>query len=135
MAIVNKVCTDLNLRKNRINTDTENSKASLHKRIAPSIEKWIGGFAHSKFIVADSFHATVFAILFNKPFITIANKERGLARFMSLLQMVGLENRLVFDSKEVDDNLITSTIEWNEVNKRLANKRTESLTFLKNSLA
>ena len=54
---------------------------------------------------------------------------------MSLLQMVGLENRLVFDSKEVDDNLIISTIEWNEVNKRLANKRTESLTFLKNSLA
>lgn len=134
MAIVRQVCSELNLQGNRVNTETENPSAPIKQRVAPSIEKWIGGFAHSKFIIADSFHATVFAILFNKPFITIANTERGLARFLSLLSMVGLERRLVFSIDDLTADLINEEIEWNSVNERLSHKRQLSIDFLHNNL-
>lgn len=134
MAIVRQVCSELNLQGNRVNTETENPSAPIKQRVAPSIEKWIGGFAHSKFIIADSFHATVFAILFNKPFITIANTGRGLARFLSLLSMVGLERRLVFSIDDLTADLINEEIEWNSVNERLSHKRQLSIDFLHNNL-
>lgn len=134
MAIVDQVCNTLGLTPQRINTETENANAPLRERVAPSIEKWIGGFAHSKFIIADSFHATVFAILFNKPFITIANTGRGLARFLSLLSMMGLERRLLYSIDDLTADLINEEIDWNSVNERLSHKRQLSIDFLHNNL-
>ena len=134
MAIVNKVCSVLNLQNNRINTETENGNAPLYERVAPSIEKWISGFAHSKFIITDSFHATVFAIIFNRPFITIANAGRGLTRFLSLLEMVGLEHRMVFNSEDITEDLLYEQIDWKSVNDKLKDKRQLSINFLYKSL-
>jgi len=67
----------------------------------------------AQFVVTDSFHGTVFSILFNKPFIAIANKERGLTRFTSLLKLFHLEDRLFFSSEDfVPENL--KEINWNQ---------------------
>ena len=134
MQIINKVCEKLQLTPFRVNTETENHKARLEDRIAPSIEKWIGGFAESSFIVADSFHATVFAILFNKPFITIANPKRGLARFESLLNIFGLKDRIVSSLSQLDGQLFNSSIDWNNVNELLTIQRKKSVDFLNSSL-
>ena len=65
------------------------------KIVQPSVEQWLRGFYDAKFIITDSFHACVFSILFNKPFIVIGNEKRGLSRFKSLLKMIGQEYRLV----------------------------------------
>lgn len=64
--------------------------------IFPSIEEWFSSFANADFIVTDSFHGCVFSIINHKPFIAIANKDRGLERFSSLLGTFGLTDRLIF---------------------------------------
>lgn len=130
LSIVKAVCDSLGLKPHRVNTETENSNAPVNLRIAPSIEKWIDGFARSKFIIADSFHATVFAILFNKPFITIANTGRGLSRFESILGKLGLRNRLIFKADDLTENLITGSVDWELVNSCLRQERSRSLKFL-----
>lgn len=130
MQIVEKICNVLNLTAQRINTETENNRANIKERIAPSIEKWMMGFTNSKFIVADSFHATVFAIIFNKPFITIANRGRGIARFESLLTMFGLENRLIAEIGQVTPDLVRQSIDWDKVNETMAAKQSASLDYL-----
>lgn len=98
------------------------------------IETWLEAFATTDFVLTDSFHGTAFAINFNKPFIAFGSKERGQARFLSLLKMFGLENRLV-DNLEDAIRVCNEPIDWNDVNTRLAQYRKDSLDYLKNALA
>ena len=110
-------------------------KKTARERIAPSIEEWISGIANSEFVLVDSFHATVFCILFHKNFITIGNEARGLSRFTSLLKMVGLENRLLNSKEPLTESLIKERIDWAKVDEKLASMRESSICFLKNSFS
>lgn len=58
-----------------------NSNASL------SISEWLAMFRDASYVVTDSFHGTVFSIIFGKEFKCLYNKSRGSARFDSLLKL------------------------------------------------
>ncbi|MDV7187792.1 polysaccharide pyruvyl transferase family protein [Lutibacter sp. TH_r2] len=103
------------------------------KGIYPSIEQWLKSFYDAEFVVTDSFHGTIFAIIFNKPFITVANKERGMARFESLLKDLGLADRLINQPGEINKGLIYARINWNTVNKEIDMFRQKGIEFLKNN--
>ncbi len=105
---------------------------SFEERIKIAIDRFIQAFYDAEFVVTDSFHGCVFSIIFNKPFIAIANEERGLARFTSLLKMFGLESRLTtnHDYKKI----ASEPIDWDNVNTRLKEWQISSMTFLKNAL-
>lgn len=60
---------------------------SAGKNASLRIEDWLAIFFDSSFVVTDSFHGTVFSIIFGKEFICLANKERGNARIDSLLRL------------------------------------------------
>lgn len=100
----------------------------------PSIESWLKSFYNADFIITDSFHGTVFSIIFNKPFVSIKNKERGNSRFESLLKVFELEDRLV----DVDDNhieeVIRQEINYTKINLILNELREYSKSWLLNSL-
>ena len=131
MEIIKKVCSKLNIIPYRINA----SHAKKTKDwIEPGIEKWLEGILKSKFVVTDSFHATVFSIIFNKPFITIINISRGSSRIKSLLSMFGLENRMISSITQVSDNLLYETINWDIVNKIIEMEKDKSLNWLKKAL-
>jgi polysaccharide pyruvyl transferase WcaK-like protein len=100
----------------------------------PSVEKWIQAFYEARFIVTDSFHGTIFSILFNKPFIAIGNSARGMARFESLLLQFGLEKRLVESRNEVTRQLIEEKIDWDSVNRLREQYAEEGRVFIKNAL-
>lgn len=103
--------------------------------VYPSPAKWLKGFQDAKFVVTDSFHGTVFSILFNIPFISIGNKDRGMARFESLLKMFGLEDRLVSNIDNFDINrLEQNQIDWNLVNCTIEKERKKAIVFLQNNL-
>ncbi len=106
-----------------------------NERIAPAIEDWLSGIANSELVLVDSFHATVFCILFRRNFITIGNKERGLSRFTSLLKIVGLEERLITEGDKVSEDIINSSIDWDQVENKLKSKRANSMEFLLKLLA
>ena len=111
----------------QFNTGAENPNLPLNERIAPSIQEWISGIANSDFVVTDSFHGCVFSIIFNKPFIIYANKDRGLNRFTSLLGSLGLMDRMVFTAEEIAKRKIDDKINWTEINIRLDSLRNNSL--------
>ncbi|MGB3725032.1 MAG: polysaccharide pyruvyl transferase family protein [Glaciecola sp.] len=98
--------------------------------VFPPIEEWINGFIHADFVITDSFHGTVFAILFNKPFFAIGNTKRGLSRFSSLLNNFKLNERLILEPKKFEMEKLTDDINWEYVNSRLAQERERSLAFL-----
>ena len=97
----------------------------------PPVENWLRAFRDAEIVITDSFHACVFSILFNKPFLCIGNDFRGLARIESLLGQFGLMDRLVsIDS----DHIPSSDIDWTRVNAIVDEKRAESLDFLHRAL-
>ena len=74
------------------------------------IEDWLQQFEEADYVVTDSFHGSVFSIIFGKEFIAYANKDRGMARFTSLLNMFGLEERLVCSLEDYITNDVSSSI-------------------------
>ena len=101
--------------------------------IVPAPTKWLRAFMDAEMIFTDSFHGCVFSIIFNKPFWVIGNKERGNARFDSLLKQFNLENRR-FDISEIDNIDLTQPIDWKKVNTIKKEWQEKSLNFLKENL-
>ena len=99
-----------------------------------TIEEWLLGFEKAKFAVVDSFHGCVFSILFHVPFIVIANKERGLTRFDSLLSLFGLEKRLISSPEDFSEAVLLQPIDWVSVDAILESERKKSISFLQRYL-
>ncbi len=67
----------------------------------PPVEEWLASFANAEFVLTDSFHGMVFSIVFEKPFLVVVNKERGAARFESLLSRFGMLERMIETSSAI----------------------------------
>lgn len=97
------------------------------------VEEWISAYSKAKFVLTDSFHGTVFCIIFNVPFLCVS--PVAIARFKSLLKVYGLEDRLVMKASEVTRELLDKPIDWENVNRVRQELKIKSLDYLKKSLA
>ena len=116
-----------------VNSRYEDPDAPLEERIQQPVEKWLLAFYDAEFVITDSFHACVFSIIFNKPFIVYGNKERGMTRFESLLKIFGLENRLVSTKKDAIKTA-NEPIDWKKVNTIHSQWKEKSIAFLSENL-
>lgn len=57
-----------------------------------TVPEWLAMFRDASYVVTDSFHGTVFSIIFGKEFKCIYNEERGATRFESLLNLYNSGN-------------------------------------------
>lgn len=132
--IIKQIADQLGFHPFSINAETENPIVPFDWRIQPPVEEWLQGFSKAKFVVTDSFHACIFSIIFNKPFICLGNEQRGLSRFHSLLSMFSLQKQFV-DLKDFDiENVLNSVIDWNIVNEKICDKRLLSYQFLNSNI-
>ena len=101
------------------------------------VEGWLKAFAQASFVITDSFHGCVFSIIHSKPFIAIANRERGIDRFTSLLGYFGLMDRLIFSLEEYQQkrSSLLTPIDYVPIVQKHEEARTASLTFLREALA
>ena len=129
--LISKICKTYGWEFYRVNcvVDEHEVNTPIEQRIQPPVEEWLQAFRDANFIVTDSFHATVFSILFNKRFLVYANEKRGLARFISLLEMFGLENRIITHSNQLSKQLFTP-IDFDAVNEKLDILRKVSYEYI-----
>ena len=114
----------------------QHNKHTVNSEKIPSIESWIKGFADADFVVTDSFHGTVFSIIFNKPFISLVNVSRGASRFESILGEFDLMQRLASDfDQQYIEALIEEAIAYDGVNQKLDALRSHSKEVLKKALS
>ena len=131
--IIKNISREKGLTPFHVNSKYEDSDAPLEERIQQPVEKWLRAFYDAEFVITDSFHACVFSIIFNKPFIVYGNRERGMARFESLLKIFGLEDRMT-SNKEEAIKAINRTIDWMSVNAIHSQWKEKSMTFLTENL-
>lgn len=97
-----------------------------------SPEEWLSMIAHASIVITDSFHGTIFSILFHKEFLTIVNKSRGRTRFTSLLTPLRLESRMG-DLSQLQ-SIQQFLVDWEEVDNVLNDQRKKSMDFLTKAL-
>ena len=121
------------VQKNISAKNIHHLKGFNNKKTIYTIPEWIASFIFAETVVTDSFHGMVFSIIFEKDFIVIGNKDRGLDRFLSLLNLLKLEDRLIFNIEDLNDKKLKE-IDYESVNKILDENRELSLNFLWSSL-
>lgn len=113
--------------------NTNHLKGFNRSSITCTVPQWLASFAYADVLVTDSFHGMVFSIIFEKNFVVIGNHSRGLDRFTSLLALLGLEDRLVFEFDDIKDKKLDN-IDYEVVNKILDKNKKISLDFLVSAL-
>ena len=92
--------------------------------------------SRAAYVCTDSFHCTVFSILFHRQFMTFYRFAEGSktgrnSRINSLFDLFELQERLY----KGDINKITNPIDYNSVDEKLSEMRKESIYFLNECLA
>ena len=93
--VIEKLSTTYSLKPRRIYLS--------ESYVYPSVEDWLSAFSDADFIFTDSFHGCVFSLIFRKPFIAYGNIERGLSRFISLLNIFKQGHRLIKSAADIND--------------------------------
>jgi 2-succinyl-5-enolpyruvyl-6-hydroxy-3-cyclohexene-1-carboxylate synthase len=94
-----------------------------------SPEEFLWYVKNAAYVVTNSFHGTVFSVLFRKRFATILHKETG-NRVSELLDKLGLSERYTEETEAVD-GIVDLPIEWDTAEKALETLRAESVRYLK----
>ena len=97
--------------------------------------------SEAEYVVTDSFHCSVFSILFHKKFLTFyrlnpTDKKSSHSRIESLLGLMGIEKHAAKDISDLDIlfSTIKEDINWKCVDKELNKLRKISMDFLCNAL-
>lgn len=93
--------------------------------------EWLRAIHDSEFVVTDSFHGVVFSIIFRKQFyyiITSDTVRKRLSRLETLLDSLGISDRLIDNVEKCD---FSARIDYVEVNEKLDSLRQRSLSVLK----
>ena len=103
-----------------INDRNRTNYANIQVNDAGPIE-FIHLIANAEMVVADSFHATAFSIIFNKDF-HVFYRFPNISRMEDLLNSLGIKDRL--------NSFCFGEIEWNAVNVKMERMRNDSMDFL-----
>ena len=93
------------------------------------VEDFLSAIYSAKYVITNSFHATVFSTLFSKQFCSYAVSRTG-TRVSDYLKEVGLENCQVIDLSQKEYTFV-SDIDWDNVNSRIEFRRKESINYIK----
>ncbi len=99
-----------------------------HLKWCPAVEGFLGLIKHARYVIADSFHATVFSIIFEKQFVSIA-PEVASSRLSSILKLMGISERLI--SHYTDTSLMETPIDYRQVKALLAKEQQKSMDYLR----
>ena len=108
--------------------DTTDTKIPL------SVNEWLSSIANCDIVVTNSFHATVFSILFHKNFIVLPVDGKDMNdRITTLLDSVGLSRHFCMNKEDVE-NCIIDKIDWKSVDECVAKIKNMSSKWLVNCI-
>ena len=72
-------------------------------------------------VITDSYHGLCFSLIFNKKYLCICNRMRGLERFNSLKKILQLDSRCFVDEEVDADNIEYKIFEedWGKINSKI----------------
>lgn len=134
---VNKLSEETGLPVKVIPVFAQNLKRGFHVVNGVGPAEFLGLVSNADFICTDSFHGTVFSILYEKPFYTyerFSNKDRNSqnSRIYNLLNTAGLEDRLIKDKTKLNGDPLNC--KFQDAKRRLESEKKKSINYLENAL-
>ncbi len=96
------------------------------------IETWLSLIYSAKGVITNSFHGTIFSILFHVPFLVVLKTMNNVGmndRFFSMLYRLNLSNRITTE-KCCNFSILDEPIDWNIVDKKLKKYQKEGFDYL-----
>ena len=90
-------------------------KGKLYSTAGP--REFLGLIQHASYVVTNSFHGTVFSIIFNKPFYTVLNENNRNSRLTTLTKKLGLRHRLVDCEFSMPAQISSMNIDYSIINQ------------------
>jgi hypothetical protein len=114
--------------------DSQNSKRSIKNLLTKpkTIPEWLVTYANANCIFTNSFHGTIFAILFNKPFLFLPIKGSAAKlnnRVENLLQKLNLMERIWNPNFSIEEQM-NRKIDWGQVNVIVEQWRNDSTEWM-----
>ena len=104
---------------------------SGHRTIYSADPKdFVSLIGNAEYVITDSFHGTVFSLMFHKRFVTIPHKTRN-GRIYGLLDSCDMLDRLTFG---FDRKLMTQEIDWKNVDNCLNGLKEKSDCFIREAI-
>ena len=95
------------------------------------VQEFLYGIINCKAVITDSFHGTVFSIIFNKPFISFQSSNID-SRFNSLDEIFKIRNRIVNSDSFPSISLLNQPLFINKA--KLISLKKQSINYLKRNL-
>lgn len=134
---VNNAAKILGKKKNLSVIDGNGMPNSINKRneksvvIGPSEFLWY--IRNAEYVITNSFHGTVFSVIFEKKFVAIPHSKTG-NRVIELLERIGLIDRCINCGNVVLD-IIDSDIDYDLCNEKIKKIVEESQNYIMDSIA
>lgn len=134
LEVARKVAKERGLKIVRICRDAypEHSGDDVEEILTAGPSDFVGLISKADFVVTNSFHGTVFAINFSKPFYSIIKSHHSTnSRLTSILKRLNLGNRILFEGSPIPE---ISDIDFAIPSEKLDEERVHSLDYLENAL-
>ena len=94
-----------------------------------------GYFQNADYIVTDTFHGTIFSMLFHKPVAVFSRSPQDVDysnenKLLDLVERLGIESQLVQEPSELEDVLLHE-IDYNRIDTLRQKERIRTINYLK----
>lgn len=96
--------------------------------VSGTIENFLSYFDSAEYIITNTFHGTVFSILFNKSFVSLDYNKNKVTELMCGFE---LSKRLISCNVSA---VLEQRIDYSRINKQIIKMRNESMQFLRKEL-
>jgi hypothetical protein len=95
--------------------------------------EFLGLIEGASYVITNSFHGTVFSILYGRPFVSLLHSDTG-SRVVDLLTELGLQSHILYDVADFHDFSMFRFENLEEVQNRIESLKKASKDFLAESL-
>lgn len=101
------------------------------KNIPASPFEFLNLIRNAKYVITDTFHGTIFSILYNKQFITYSGNN---IKINNLLEDFNIQNRDIYKANKNIEKILKQDLNYETIEKTIEDKKQESLKFLKDNI-
>lgn len=116
---------------NRVKKDIQEEGVNVIFDCSP--QQFLTWIHNADYVITNSFHGTVFSILFERPFLSELETRGGFNnRVWELLRMLGIQRRILDKVPGVNDGVTPDEpIDWKQVKTKMQEQRKLSVDYLK----
>jgi len=136
--LVKRICDSMGLEHRSIpSTLSEYMKEERLGIVGHGPYEFVNLYLNANFIVTNTYHGLIFALIFHKPFIVLKRDDSGKwakydDRLVDLLTKLGLEERYISQNAPFDERWLS--LDYSQVNSMIEEWRFDSVSYLKKAL-